>query len=67
MEKSQRQKLYDWVLKNKDNHGATYKTLLVGQHDYDLIRIRLRSGYKFADWHFKRIDGNKIELVVYIK
>lgn len=54
MEKNQRQKIYDWLVKNEHNQGAEYKEhgkeITVPYHDYVRIGSRIRQRYKFATY-----------------
>lgn len=72
MEKNQRQKIYDWIVKNKTNSGAEYKVgsryIIVSYSDYATIGARIRQTYRYAGYKtISRPTHDTVELSVFIK
>lgn len=66
MEKFRRQKIYDWVRKNKDNKGAEYGPFVANHADYDRIRIRLHSAYNYASYAAQPLGSDKKRMIIRI-
>lgn len=72
MEKNQRQKIYDWIVKNKTKSGAEYKVagkyIIIPYNDYVTIASRIRQTYRYAGYKtISRPSPESVEMSIFIK